>query len=70
MSPPIELRLVHSPDRPLDVLHPTEALVEREVVPHSVLKGNKGWNISVAVLDLSDHQLSFLVIRNIGVMVL
>ena len=70
MSPPIELRLVHSPDGPLHVLHPAEALVEREVVSDSVLKGNKGWNISVAVLDLLDHQLSFLVIRNIGVMVL
>ena len=70
MPPPVELRLVHCPDGALDVLHPAEALVERQIVPDSVLKGNKGWNISVAVLGLSDHQLSFLVIRNIGVVVL
>ena len=38
MSPPVELGLVHRPDGALHVLHPLEALVEREIVANCVLK--------------------------------
>ena len=36
--PPVELDLVHCPHGALHVLHPHEALVEREIVANCVLK--------------------------------
>ena len=44
MSPPVELGLVHRPDGALHVLHPAEALVERQVVSDGVLTTNIGSN--------------------------
>ena len=35
--PSVELDLVHRPDGALDILHPHEALVEREIVANCVL---------------------------------